>query len=539
MSELPKGWEACDLKECVDVLDSSRIPVNSSDRAKRKGNIPYYGATGQVGWIDDFLFDEEILLIGEDGAPFFDKSKPIAYIVAGKSWVNNHAHVLRAKQGITSNQLLKYFLDWFDFNGFVNGTTRLKLTQGAMNKIPVPLPPLAEQCRIVAKLEALLGKIDDCRKRLDKIPFILKRFRQSVLAAACSGRLTADWRDDQEIFTWTWERAENVCTKVQSGGTPKAGFSDSCVPFLKVYNIANQKINFEYRPQYVGPAVHRSELKKSIVLPGDVVMNIVGPPLGKVAIIPDAFPEWNINQAMTLFRPSSRITTGWLYSVLCSGTNVAKVDQETRGSAGQQNISLSQCRDFEFPVPPIPEQHEIVRRVEALFAVTDQIEKRYAQAKAHVDRMTQSILAKAFRGELVPQDPNDEPASALLDRIHTPRSLAATAPAPRKLRGGVPTSTTRVPSGPSARRGRPSKAALPSPDLSASMGEHEDILLSKPARKILKRMKPGRDYARADLIAGLDLPVADWNAGIKELKGAGLVAPYGARRGTKYRKQGM
>src|SRR6266540_1872942 len=157
MIELPEGWKQCRLKDCVTVLDNLRVPVNSDERRKRQGDIPYYGATGRVGWIDGYLFDEELILIGEDGAPFFDKTKPISYIIQGKSWVNNHAHVLRALSEITSNRYLKYFLDQFDFHGYVNGTTRLKLTQRSMNSIPVKLAPLNEQHRIVAKLETLLS----------------------------------------------------------------------------------------------------------------------------------------------------------------------------------------------------------------------------------------------------------------------------------------------------------------------------------------------------------------------------------------------
>ncbi len=126
MSGIPKGWTNRALLECVDVLDNLRVPVNSDERAKRFGNVPYYGATGQVGWIDGFLFNEELLLIGEDGAPFFDKSKQISYIIRGKSWVNNHAHVLRAKHEITSSLYLKWYLDGFNFQDHVNGTTSLK-----------------------------------------------------------------------------------------------------------------------------------------------------------------------------------------------------------------------------------------------------------------------------------------------------------------------------------------------------------------------------------------------------------------------------
>ena len=141
MSELPKGWVETTVGAVCDVLDSQRIPVNSRERQGRLGKIPYYGATGQVGWIDKPIFDEELILLGEDGAPFLDAAKSKAYLIKGPSWVNNHAHVLRAN-ATTSNQFLLHYLNGVDYRHFVNGTTRLKLTQGAMNTIPVRLPPV-------------------------------------------------------------------------------------------------------------------------------------------------------------------------------------------------------------------------------------------------------------------------------------------------------------------------------------------------------------------------------------------------------------
>jgi type I restriction enzyme S subunit len=202
----------------------------------------------------------------------------------------------------------------------------------------------------------------------------------------------------------------------------------------------------------------------------------------------------------------------------------------------QSNINATKLAAFGFVLPSVEEQHEIVRRVESLFSVADQIEARYAKVRTYVDRLTQSILAKAFRGELVPQEPDDEPASVLLERIREQRASAVAAPATRKPRSGGTAPTTLEPATPPpARRGRPPKAAIPSPDLSASNGGQADIPLSKPARKILKRMKPDREHARADLADALGLTVGEWNAGINELKDAGLVVQSGERRGARYR----
>jgi type I restriction enzyme, S subunit len=289
----------------------------------------------------------------------------------------------------------------------------------------VPLAPQSEQTRIANQLDTLLARVQACNDRFDAIPALLKRFRQTIYMAAISGTLTEDWRAANNLSDWTHERAADVCAKVQSGGTPKEGFSERGVPFLKVYNIVNQKVAFDYKPQYIESSIHHGSMAKSRIQPGDVLMNIVGPPLGKVAVVPANRDEWNINQAITLFRPSDRISTGWLYCILCSGVNIADIIHETRGSAGQTNISLSQCRDFVFPVPPVAEQTEIVRRVEALFALADRIEISCTAARAQAQRLTPLVLAKAFRGELVPQDPNDEPASALLARLSAQHGHAA------------------------------------------------------------------------------------------------------------------
>ena len=158
---LPEGWEIKKLESLADILDFQRKPINSKEREKRiQGKsdnklFPYYGATGEVGKIDDYLFNEELVALGEDGVPFLDFNKDKAYMLYGKTWVNNHAHVLRAKKGITENKFLYYFLNQFDYRNYVNGGIRLKLTQANMRKIPVITPPLPEQQYLSQKLTAL------------------------------------------------------------------------------------------------------------------------------------------------------------------------------------------------------------------------------------------------------------------------------------------------------------------------------------------------------------------------------------------------
>ncbi len=202
LSALPEGWVWTMLENCTEILDRQRVPINAKEREARiRGKssselYPYYGATGQVGWIDDYLFDDELVLLGEDGAPFLDFSKDKAYLIKDKSWVNNHAHVLRSRTEITSNQLLRHYLNTYDYRDYVTGTTRLKLNQSMMRKIPVPLPPLPEQHRIVAKIEELFTKLDAGKEELLQAKARLKRYRQSVLKTAMDGKLTEDWRKE-------------------------------------------------------------------------------------------------------------------------------------------------------------------------------------------------------------------------------------------------------------------------------------------------------------------------------------------------------
>ncbi|WP_217540619.1 restriction endonuclease subunit S [Vibrio metschnikovii] len=339
-----------------------------------------------------------------------------------------------------SNKLLQHWFNSPYIRGLISsnasGSTRKRITRKKLEKFEFPIPPLAEQKRIVAKLDEVLAQVDTIKARLDRIPAILKRFRQSVLAAAVSGKLTEEWRGAADDFnsnnklipsSWEIRAAKDICVTVQSGSTPQNDpfNQNGTIPFLKVYNIVNQQIDFDYKPQFITHETHSKKLKRSVAYPGDILMNIVGPPLGKVAILTEQYPEWNLNQAITLFRVNEDILLNrYLYFVLCEGELVRAVMPETKGSVGQVNISLSQCRDSLIPLPPKEEQKEIVRLVDQYFAFADTIEAQVKKAQARVDNLTQSILAKAFRGELVAQDPNDEPADKLLERIAKARTEA-------------------------------------------------------------------------------------------------------------------
>ncbi len=445
MSDVPDSWIHTHLAD-VAQWGSGGTP-SRTNTAYYGGDIPWI-KTGELGQGVITDTEEKITDLGlkNSSAKVFPKgSVAVAMYGAtiGKTAVlgidaatNQACAVGIPENSITTTEYLLYYLASQKDN-FVKagqGGAQPNISQAVIKNWPIPLAPLNEQKRIAEKLDRLLAKVDNCRERLDRIPLILSKIRSSILTQAFSGELTRIFQNSSKYSEdWSYERAADVCEKVQSGGTPKEGFiNNPGIPFLKVYNIVNQKVDFEYRPQFILETINSSSMSKSQSKPGDVLMNIVGPPLGKVAIIPNSYPEWNINQAITLFRPSSRITTGWLYYLLCSGINVSSIINETRGSAGQSNISLSQCRDFVFPVPSVQEQNKIVHQIEKLFDFADRLEARYQTARTQIDKLTPALLDKAFKGELVPQDPTDEPAAALLQKIPNVSKPQKTKAASRK-----------------------------------------------------------------------------------------------------------
>jgi type I restriction enzyme S subunit len=181
------GWVETKLVDAVEVLDRLRKPINSTEREGRQGSVPYYGANGQAGWIDDSIFNEELVLLGEDAIDFVDPNARKAYLISGPSWVNNHAHVLRAKPEKVYSFFLAESLNKVDYSQYVSFGTRSKLTQGSMNGIKVLLPPLPEQKRIVDLISSVDSYIGALQQQLKSA----RRSRNAVLHEFMNGEGTA------------------------------------------------------------------------------------------------------------------------------------------------------------------------------------------------------------------------------------------------------------------------------------------------------------------------------------------------------------
>ena len=188
-------WPMRRLREVCEFLDSRRVPVNDSDRAKRTAGkkeselFPYYGANGQVGWIDGYLFNEPLILLAEDGGNFGSADRPIAYDVRGRYWVNNHAHVLRPRDGVDFDFCLQALRIRPDVGDLVSGSTRAKLNQEIAASIPIPLPPLEEQKRIAAMLNEQTASAEQARKAIEQELDTVNKLPAALLRRAFNGEL--------------------------------------------------------------------------------------------------------------------------------------------------------------------------------------------------------------------------------------------------------------------------------------------------------------------------------------------------------------
>jgi type I restriction enzyme S subunit len=384
---------------------------------------------------------------------------------AGCGFGSTEFHVLRTDAGINPDYVLQFVLQKKfrrDAARNMKGTAgQLRVPAAYLAEHRIPVPPTAEQERIVAAIAEQFSRLDAGAEALKRVRLNLKRMRAAVLQAAVTGRLPAEdvvsveqleiaedplasrltganlhkvKRAAADLLaltwdipdSWTWKSASTVCDVIASGSTPTkvamtAGHGE--VPYIKVYNLTHSgELDFSVRPTFIDRATHEGPLRRSRLRPGDILTNIVGPPLGKVSVVPDQYPEWNTNQAVVVFRALPSLHPRLLKYWLLSPPILKMLASTSRATAGQFNVSLTTCRALPLPIPPRDQQDALVAAIEHHLSVVDVVEaalKRGASCSTH---LRSSILAAAFSGALAPQDPNDEPASVLLERIAAERA---------------------------------------------------------------------------------------------------------------------
>ncbi|WP_174367285.1 restriction endonuclease subunit S [Deinococcus sp. JMULE3] len=454
---LPPSWRETTLGEiCSRIVDGSHNPP----KAQPEG-LPMLSAKNIQG--RRITFDNPRLILADDFA-FEDLRTSVSSgdvlmtIVGaiGRTAVvpeNHSPFTLQRSVAVLKNphidsNLLAYFLEapmlqnYFADNA--KGTAQKGIYLKALSQTPIPLPPLPEQVRIADKLDALLARVEAGRERLERVPKLLKRFRQSVLSAAVSGELTREWRGGGDA-EWEASRFGDFIREITQGWSPTCDKDPA--PLDKWGVIKTTAIQaMEYRDQE-----NKNLPDEFLPMPhleiesGDLLITRKGPRVraGVACYVRITRSKLMICDTVYRVRLSGKMSGQYAEIYLNAPETQGVIDELKAGiSESGLNLTHSSIHGLSLNCPPPTEQAEIVRRVEALFAIADRIEAKYAAALSSFDRLTPALLAKAFRGELVPQDPNDEPASVLLERIR----------AARAAEGGK------------RGRGRPAKAAAGSED---------------------------------------------------------------------------
>ncbi|WP_260674056.1 restriction endonuclease subunit S [Comamonas aquatica] len=319
---------------------------------------------------------------------------------------------------------IEYF--WRSKSDFIQsigtGTTVKGIRIEDIKNLEVPLAPETEQRRIADKLDTTLARVDALNDRLARITPLLKRFRQSVLAAAVTGKLS-----DKNEIPWNFEKLKKISKRVSVGhvGVTSKYYCDKeeGIPFLRSQNIRPGRMDFS-GIVYITNEFHRS-LKKSQIIAGDLLVVRVGANRGDSCIVPKDF-DGELNCANIVFaRPLPEFVKSRYLEIYFQSPQCQEILLGASVGGAQGVINTSVVGNIDVPLPSLQEQAEIVRRVEALFAFADRLQARLQSAQTAAERLTPALLAKAFRGELVPQDPHDEPATELLRRLREARAAEA------------------------------------------------------------------------------------------------------------------
>ncbi|WP_272573929.1 restriction endonuclease subunit S [Providencia sp. PROV259] len=458
---LPEGWLKSELDKILLTIIGGGTPSKAIPEYYQ-GDIPWMSVkdmnkhtlTDTVDHITNDAVENSSTKIIPAGTPIIATRMSLGKIVTASfdSAINQDLKALFLSRGVERN----FFIHWYRsqaqlIESLGTGTTVKGIRLEVLKALSINLPPFAEQKIITEKLDTLLAKVDTTKARLEQIPQILKRFRQAVLAAAVSGELTKDlhvlngYKNTELKFTipasWIVSKIDQIAN-VKGGKRLPKGESliaeNSGFPYIRAGQLKNGTV-VAGGQLYLEKHVQKT-ISKYIVSSGDLYITIVGACIGDTGIIPEEYNNANLTEnAAKLCNLNEKIFNKFL-SLWLRSSYLQDIIQLEIKSGAQGKLALSRIKSLPILLPPLPEQHEIVRRVEQLFGYADTIEKLVNNALACVNNLTQSILAKAFRGELTAQWRAENPdlisgensAAVLLEKIKAERAASGSKKVSRK-----------------------------------------------------------------------------------------------------------
>jgi type I restriction enzyme, S subunit len=377
-------WKTVKLGDICENLDAKRVPITKGKRVP--GKVPYYGASGIVDYVEGYIFNENLLLVSEDGANLLARTYPIAFSISGKTWVNNHAHVLRFKDECT-RWFIEYYLNSISLSKFVSGMAQPKLNQKMLLSIPVSLPPLAEQKRIVAKLDAAFAEID-------------KAVEVANAKEAEVEKLKATYLDEQlnklfnEISTVC---LSDVCKRVSVGhvGPTSKYYCDEGIPFIRTQNVSKNGFD-DTELRYITREFHAS-IKKSQLKAGDVLLSRVVIDEMRTAIVPENYGEANCANVI-LIRPSEKLSPQYL-SLLIKSRKSQTYFMGVKKGAAQQVVNTGILKAWTIPLPSVEKQDAFVEQIMSSLKHKDALKRSVAEKIKELANLKSAILAQELQSE--------------------------------------------------------------------------------------------------------------------------------------------
>ena len=369
-------WKTVRLGDVVEILDSKRIPVTSSKR--KKGIFPYYGANGIQDYVDGYIFDDELVLLAEDGGNFGSKEKPIAYRVSGKCWVNNHAHVLKPKDILNVDYLCDSLM-FYDVSTIVNGATRKKLTQSAMIEMKIPLPPLETQKQIAATLDKVTKIIEENKQLLTKYDLLIKsRFIEMF--------------GDPVSNPMGWNKIElgKACKEVRYG-TSKPAIKNGKYTYLRMNNITYEGELDLTNIKTID--ISDDELEKCSVKEGDILFNRTNSIdlCGKTCL-------FKLHETMVIagyiirVRVNEKLNPQYVATFFNTKSIKKMLREMAKGAVNQANINAQELQAIKIPLPPIEQQNEFAAFVQQI----DKSEFTVQQSLEKAETLYKSLMQEYF-----------------------------------------------------------------------------------------------------------------------------------------------
>jgi len=443
MSELPIGWADTTFEMVLDYVqrgkspkyaEKSELPVINQKCVRWWGIQEEFLKFIRADQIDTYA-EERFLREGDvlwnsTGTGTIGRATLFQGLeTADKAVVDGHVTILRFSDAIDPNYLFNFIKSPTVQNrieDMQSGTTnQVELSKTEVLKAEVQLPPLAEQKRIVGKLDTLSARTTTAHTHLTAIEKLVKKYKAEVLTLGIQGQLTSDWRAKNDASWGQPERLEKHVLDVRYGSSAKSSKTGK-IPVLRMGNVQSMELDWTKLVYTDRP----DEIKKYQLEPGDVLFNRTNSPdlVGKTAIYRGEQPAIYAGYLIRV-KCAETLLPEYLNYALNSSVGRTYCWQVKSDSVNQSNINAQKLKAFEFVVPTIDEQQQIIDQIHSAFSKIDRLSAEAGKAQKLIERLDERILTKAFAGELVPQDSNDEPASVLLDRI---REARAKAPKPKR-----------------------------------------------------------------------------------------------------------